>query len=206
MKTLVIYDCSSIHDMIEEVRKTNKKAKFDYRNAQTFFSNFAQTIGWEQPDENSSIAFVTTDQGSERQHLFIKALTGSGILVESVDYRLAMPTLPIGIKFSNVGNLVDLSPYISYVLGLKSNEQTNVIIISRTFGSYGPLTDFIVRRGGHAYLAFFKRFLDVRWLKEVNSDGYKPDKINLLNLEDSSETIIGVELATPEPARGFSSI
>lgn len=206
MKTLVIYDCSSIHDIIEEIRKTNKKAKFDYKNAQAFFADFAKSINWEVPDDKSSIALVTIDQSSERQRLFVKALSNAGIVVENVDYRLATPTLPIGVKFSAVGNFVDLSPYITYILGVKTKEPMNVVIITRTFGMYGPLMDYVANRGGHVYLAFFKRFLDNRWMKDIQTESYKEDKINFLDLEDHAEEILGIDLPAPEMNGGLSSL
>lgn len=206
MKTLVIYDCSSIHDIIEEVRKTNKRAKFDYKNAQNLFTDFTKMVDWEAPDDKSSIALVTIDQSSERQQLFIKALSNFGILVENIDFRLAIPTSPIGVKFSSFGHFVDLSPYMTYILGMKTNQPMNVIVVTRTFGIYGPLMDYITKRGGHVYLAFFKRFLDNRWMKEIQVDNYKADRINFLNLEDNSVEILGVDLPVSETTVGLSSL
>lgn len=205
VKTLVIFDCSSIHDIVEEIKKTNKKVKFGYKDAKDLLSDFCESIDWEKPEDKSSIALVTIDQSSERQQLFVRALTNVGILVENVDYRLVTPTQPIGVKFNAVGSLVDLSPYITYILGVKSSDPMNVIIVTRSFGIYGPLMDYVSKRGGNVYLAFFKRFLDYRWTKEI-TEGYKQGRINFLNLEDHAQEILGIDLPSLESNGGLASI
>lgn len=201
MKTLIVYDCSSIHSLVEKLRKQQDKVRFAYKEAQTLFSDYMKTVGWEEPEE---IALVTVDQMTDGQKFFIKMLESTGIKVEKIDYRIAIPSQPIGAR-RLTADYVDMSSYFTYILGLKANDPINIIMVTRSFGLFGPLTNYI-SRGGNACIAFHKKHLDGRWLKEINIDGYKPGKINFINFEDHLLNLFGLETVQEVEDSGLSSL
>jgi hypothetical protein len=212
------FDCQSTFQLVDWTRDYESKnaedggvarpASFDYGEALRFLADAREKFGFGKAQK--AIAFVTSDPASEPQARFFTALTKRGILVQPVDYRHAMPTLPIGTESDRTElRLASVTNQISYLLGLLAGrENPEIVLVTRCFEIFGPLTDFVANRGGKAMIAFFRRFMDGRW---AHNGLFDPDSpIKFVDLEPVSKLLLGVDIhsfaAKDEQKGGFAAI
>ena len=160
----------------------------------------------------ATFAAAAVDPLSDSQKRFVDALARAKITVEPVDYRHAYVSSPRSALGERAEHPVStLSPHLCYVLGLLAGRpQPQTMVVTGSFDVYRPLIDFTTKeRGGKAALAFFKRFLDPRWL-QVGL--FEADfSIRWVDLEPYATRLLGVELPTAMPtvymaSRGLASI
>jgi hypothetical protein len=68
-----------------------------------------------------------------------------------------------------------------------------VVVVTGGFEVFGPLSHFVRRTGGVAVLAFFRRFVDPRWITSGLLDPDGP--VRFMDLDPHAETLLGVDLA-----------
>ena len=203
---LDIFDCQSIFEVVDAIRQFKSIAgtdqpgpapNFNYRDCFDLLKESRESLGW--PPAENSLALATIDPESEGQSRFITAISRLEILVEPIDFKNASVTLPlIGDGDRSERRYVrTLAPNIAYVLGLlagraeERKSTPSAIVVTRAFELFGALEDF-VDRGGEAAIAFFRRYLDLRFglagLFEIDS------KVKFIDLEPHSERIVGCDV------------
>jgi len=162
---------------------------------------FRKSHGLRTPD--ASLAFVSMDPTNKSQQKFPEALERMGYAVERLDYRHNY-VAPIGTGSGDVDrterpSVASLGPQLAYVLGVMTGQATasgpkpEVVLVSGGFEVFGPLSHFVRRTGGVAVLAFFRRFVDARWITSGLLDPGGP--IRFMDLDPHAEALLGVDLA-----------
>ena len=211
-------ECASIYDVVESVKQytgqlsddSSKAPNFDYRACKRILCSERQRLEF-GPVEHT-LAIATVDPESEGQGRFVGALGQMEILVEPVDFRHATVTAPLSEDgFRNEKKYVtSLSPNVAYVVGLLAGRRSpEVVIVTRAFELFDPLSDFVTTRGGKAAIAFFRRFLDPRWGLNGLFDADSP--IRFIDLDPHSEELLGFDVrkltgAKTSRVKGISGI
>lgn len=141
---------------------------------------------------------------SNSQSRFIESLKSFGYVVHEVaHWRTCVPFFGLTSvsDLTRKNSVPVLFPIINYMIGmLSSRADSQVVVVSGSFGLYNALADFTENRGGKAVLAFFQRFLDPRW----NIVGFN-EKLQFYDLEQHSEELLGINIskAIKKPAIGI---
>ena len=203
---LWIYDTAQLYGVQKAVNEQfgESKTTTNYQQLGVVLSERTAEHGADHPD--LIYAPVALDPRSEAQRRFTDALRGMGVYPDGIDYRHTFVSNPGGVHGERPDRPIStLAPWIVHAIGLMSrHESPIVVLVSGSFEPYYPLVDFVSKRGGKAYVAFFRRYLDVRWGQFTNLlDGESP--IGWLDLEPQAPRILGVDLVSAGQSSGPSS-
>ena len=155
---------------------------------------------------------VALDPRSDSQRRFVDALRGLGIAADPIDYRHTFVSLPGGPHGDRLDKPVStLAPWLIHAVGLMARHaEPTVVVVSGGFEPYWPLLDFVNNRGGRAFIAFFRRYLDARWT-QFAALGEAGSPIGWIDLEPAAAEILGCEFASPggsaeAPGTGLGAI
>lgn len=205
VSSIDIIDTVFTYGLVEWAKATlDQSVTFSYAELARLLAHVRQAEGFRASD--AIFAPVAVDTMSDPQRRFIEALDRMGITVERVDYRhtyVSVPRTPGADRAER--SVTSLTPYMAYLLGmLAGREAPEVLIVTGSFDLHGTLLDFVERRNGRATIAYFKRFLDQRWIQNgLLEDGFP---IKFVDLESQSEALLGINIAahftTPNMRKG----
>jgi len=195
--SLNLIDTHWLFRVIENLKTAEgRTVSLNYRELLRVLADYRRANGFGVADE--SIAPAAVDPRSESQQRFVEALRQIGLVVDPVDYRTTFVShLPQDERGDRPA--ASLGQYLSYVMGLVAN-RTNpeIVVVTGAFDVYLPLLDFANRRGGKAAVAFFRRYLDPRWV-EIARLGERDGVVPFIDLEPMAEALLGFNLRSMSP-------
>jgi hypothetical protein len=208
---LWIYDTAQLYGVQKAVNEQSgeSKAVTNYQQLGAVLSERTAEHGANNP--SLIYAPVALDQRSEPQRRFTDALRAMGVHPDGIDYRHTFVSNPGGVHAERPDRPVStLAPWIVHAIGLMSRHEAPVVVlVSGSFEPYYPLLDFVTKRNGKAFVAFFRRYLDVRW-SQFTTLMEDDSPIGWIDLEPQAQQILGVDLLgkeqPPKPATGLSAI
>lgn len=201
-KVLWAYDTQALYWVQRAVGDTAKDARpTNFQALGEVLRERSTVLGIPEPDV--IYAPIALDPRSESQGRFVAALRAMGITPDPVDYRHAFVSQPGGIYGERPERSPSsLAPWMIHAVGLMSRHPAPVVImVGGGFEPHAPLIDFVTNRGGKAFIAFFRRYLDPRWSQFTTLiDGDYP--IGWIDLEPHAERILGTPLGALEKGGG----
>jgi len=174
-----------------------RQVTLNYRELLKSLGEARKTFGLS--DADASLAPAAVDVRSESQQRFVEALKQIGFVVDPIDYRATFVSNPPGDDKVERGQTSTLAHYAAYMMGLLAErESPEIVLVTGAFELYLPLLDFTRRRGGRAVLAFFRRYLDPRWI-EIGRIGETDAVAPFYDLEQRGEALLGGALKSMAP-------